>query len=151
MRRSTLGGRSTRERACRGCGTCHDRLDVIGEIDWPRLTSWINIGRGRKGGRLPRFEAVNWPRRICNAMDSRRLFLRSLSSFSWILSLRAMEMLGQIVAFYFIIGFAADSSDPIKGYLRSKLVGYTRTIVENFSVISLSKRLESWEFYSFEQ
>lgn len=47
------------------------------------------------------------------------------------------------MAFYFIIGFAADSSEPIKGYLRSKLVGYTRTIVENFSVISLSKRLES--------
>lgn len=54
--------------ACRGCGTCHDRLDVIGEIDWPRLTSWINIGRERKGGRLPRFKAVNWPRRIYNAM-----------------------------------------------------------------------------------
>lgn len=39
--------RSAREHS-RGCGTCHDWLDVIGEIDWPRLTSWINIGE-KKG------------------------------------------------------------------------------------------------------
>lgn len=32
--------RRTRARSkIRGCGTCHDWLDVIGEIDWPRLTS----------------------------------------------------------------------------------------------------------------
>lgn len=134
--------------ACRGCGTCHDRLDVIGEIDWPRLTSWINIGRERKGGRLPRFKAVNWPRRIYNAM----VFHRSSLPFRSCLPSREFcffdgfffgnARINSGVLFFFFIDFATDSSDLIKVYLRSKLVHYyIRIIDENFSVFNISLRV----------
>lgn len=39
LNRERRGGRTRARSKIRGCGTCHDWLDVIGEIDWPRLTS----------------------------------------------------------------------------------------------------------------
>lgn len=39
LNRERREGRMRARSKIRGCGTCHDWLDVIGEIDWPRLTS----------------------------------------------------------------------------------------------------------------